>query len=245
MTDPGAGYNDPAPLPDPAFADAPPPGPSRSGSKSSKKHGFFVYMLPLGTGQFLQKRPLVGSFFLLSEIGAATYAFISYNDSLDYGKKAQGYKNAKCPGNTPCDPDDIRIINEYNDLADESNKYMIIGASAVGVLVFAGGIEALIRARSPSSSSSKKKSPRRKKRSSSRKYRGFTLIPGSTLYADDDDDDDRYGDDPMDASPWMPSLNVRLRPQYLSVGSRRDSSRLLGRQTTLSPAIVMDATWEF
>ncbi|MFK7827654.1 MAG: PEGA domain-containing protein [Oligoflexales bacterium] len=127
-----------------------------------------LYLLPLGTGQFANKNPLLGAAFLVSQASAFYFGIAKLNEAenliIDTNNEILARDAAR--GNLPEDgqESDLEATRDFRDVRDQQVSYLNsssnIGFAIFGALWIASTIEAFL------SDSFKKKSSRKKRRRS-------------------------------------------------------------------------------
>lgn len=233
------GYNDPAPLPDPAYSDSENAfsiGPANR--KSSKK---FIYILPFGIGQFVQKRYLMGTLFFGGEVGLLGLAYTNYTTGQENAIAAEKYKKETCQGDlNQCDQDPLK---EYNQNIRAANKFMLLYSVGAAGLAFAGAIEALIKARDPDLFKPTKKKGKGQ-RQKGRKYKGFSqLSPQNEMqeYRLWDGDREPY----RTSFTW--DLGINARPILVTRMAELQTQPPVGlrQPDSLAPFVTLDLSWAF
>ena len=239
---PAPGFNDPAPLPDPAnYGSEEDPysqAPSRKGGPT------LLTVLPLGIGQFTQRRYLMGLFFLGGEAGLVGLGLYNMSVSAETKKNGEKYqKENECASRPEIEEDCLESQKDFNNSINQANQFMTYSFIGAGVLVFAGAIEALVRARDPIETKKNRKKNRDKK-SKQRKYRGFTedspLLHESpyTLW-------EREQDSNHSAFNW--DIGFATRPSQLSSTVQAQRLGILSPTQTpsMTPYVILDMTWIF
>ena len=260
MMDPGMqsagpqspGYNDPAPLPDPAYSESDGSG-AYSGPNPKRTSNRLVYILPFGIGQFAQKRYVAGLFFAAAEIGLL-YGVYHFMTQAAQAKKDGTAIREQCTPIENCDPKLYEeAINTYQEEIKQGNTMVTIGLIGAGVTAFAGAIEALMHAHDPSDSGRSSKKRRKGRPSKRRKYSGFTSISPSPMHLPlslwDDEGDREEGGFTWDLkiSSYRPSGTLLARPYMVGGGAYEGLS---GPQDSVSPpslqpSLLLDVTWTF
>ena len=250
---PSPGYNDPAPLPDPAYSESDGSG-AYGGPNPKRTSTRLVYILPFGIGQFAQKRYLAGLFFAAAEVGLLYGVYHFMTQAAEAKKEGNAIKEQCTPPDSNCDRQLYEeAINAYQDEIKQGNTMVTICLIGAGVTAFGGAIEALMHAHDPSDSGKSSKKRRKGRPSKRRKYSGFTGISPAHMHLPlslwDDDRDSEEGGFTWDLkiSSYRLSGTHLARPYMVGGGAYeglsypQDSASL----PSLQPSLLLDVTWTF
>jgi hypothetical protein len=244
---PSPGYNDPAPLPDPAYSEGQTAGGSNApGLKKTSTR--LAYILPFGIGQFSQKRVGMGIFFAAAEVGLLYGAYYNMTAAADAQKKGNQEKDL-C-GQVECDEKQLQEnIDGYQDALKQGNMLMTVCLIGAGVTAFAGAIEALMHAHDPSDSSKSRKKRGKGRPSKKRKYSGFTGVSPTSmplpfsLLEDEPATQERAWTWDLKLSAHPLSGTRLARPSILDQGL--SESQNSPHESSLTPSLLLDVTWTF
>jgi hypothetical protein len=249
---PSPGYNDPAPLPDPAYSDSDGSG-GYNGPNPKRTSSRIVYILPFGIGQFSQKRYLPGLFFAAAEAGLLYGAYHFLTQAAQSAKDGKATK-AQCDQTKDCDEKLLQeAISAYEDDIKQGNTMGTVCLIGAGVTAFAGAIEALMHAHDPSDSGKSGKKRRKGRPSKKRKYSGFTSLSPSHMHLPIS----LLGDELVSEKggfTWdlnfaaYPLSGTQLSRHYM-VGGRAYEGLSYPHDSTslpsLQPSLLLDVTWTF
>jgi len=168
-------YQQPSYNPDAVIPPSPGTGPYRSATRSISVSS----LMPLGIGQFAQKRPVMGILFFSSEAALAYMYYTTDKNASSYAFEANTYLRENCsPGpnqefqgnaEAECKQYRARADTYFRELKGKAQLFLL---SSVGIGIL-GIIEAVIWDTIDHSVDS---GPAlKKKRSKSKKYKGFSL----------------------------------------------------------------------
>jgi hypothetical protein len=249
---PSPGYNDPAPLPDPAYSESDGSG-AYGGPNPRRTSTRLVYILPFGIGQFAQKRYLAGLFFAAAEVGLL-YGVYHFMTLAAQAKKDGTDIKEQCTPIENCDREAYEeAINAYQEEIKQGNTMVTICLIGAGVTAFAGAIEALMHAHDPSDSGKSSKKRRKGRPSKRRKYSGFTGISPSHMHLPlslwDDERDSEEGGFTWDLkiSSYPLSGTHLARPSIVGGGAYEglSYSQDPASPPSLQPSLLLDVTWTF
>jgi hypothetical protein len=222
-------------LGDPGFGSGPSGGSrGRSGGGSSGRNNANIglYLLPLGVGQFVNGRPLLGTFFLGAQAGSAIFGFINYQTAEKRTKEINDFQTNNCTDDSS--EADIVACEEYVQAGranvatlKQYNLYGFIGAGAAyGLSVIQAFLD------TPTKTAKKKK------------RRGFSLNESPSVETVSDSTggstgeitgeitgESTYGDEIADDSGFKWRFDIA--PHYNGVRS------------TVEPALTLNMDWRF
>lgn len=186
-----------------------------SGSGSKGNANVAMYLLPLGVGQFVNGRPLLGIAFLGAQVGSAAYGFLNYQTAEKRTKEINDFQTNNC---TDATDEDFDACEEYVQAGRANvltiNQYKLYGFIGAGAAYGLSVIQAFLD--TPTKTAKKKK------------RRGFSLneSPAIETAAENTYDDEIATDSGF---KWR----FDVAPHYN------------GLQSVVEPALTVNLDWRF